>query len=195
MRLPNAASRSLQPVANSRLTSQNHKYTGSSLSQSEIRMEKRNIELGPKMALNYSNVQEKLFCEPDDKNLLSIQSKMSETLEEFVKNFISIDAVETEISKIENSYRWCISREICNYTLDKNDKYKNAASEIFVHLIRNSRQITLDQFKHGFKQIFDSAQDICIDIPLFWSYVSTILGKYNKLIMNSYLIRLIDFQI
>lgn len=180
MRLTNAASRSLQPVANSRLNSQNHKYTGSSLSQSEIRMEKRNIEPDSKTASNYSSCQEKLFCEPDDENLLIIQSKMSSTLEEYVKNFIHFDNVEMEISKIKNSYHWCISRETYNYTLDKNDKYRNAASEIFVHLITKSEQITLNEFKYGLKQIFDSAQDTCIDIPLFWNYISVILGKYNK---------------
>lgn len=181
-----AASRSLQPMITNRLAPANQKYTGSSLSQSESRSDSKRHEIMiSKVTPNVkdassSSVKEYFYSEPDDTYLQNMKIKLVETLEEYVNKLSDLKAVVEEVEKIFESFRWCIPRELYSTTLEKSEKYRKGSSEIFIHLITQTKLLNIAQFKYGFKEILNCAQDTCIDIPLFWNYISEILGKYTK---------------
>jgi translation initiation factor 4G len=66
-------------------------------------------------------------------------------------------------------------REALNQMMEKTDNHRLMASQLLRDLLRDG-ELSKDKFREGLEEVLEYAEDIEIDIPRFWDYMSQLLS-------------------
>jgi hypothetical protein len=113
------------------------------------------------------------YPEPDAANQKVID-KISLTLgtEEDTEGILQI------VHKCKRDYYWAILRCLIRDHLEAKEFLRRHAAEIVVALL-DKQEATKEELIYVLKDVLVDAEDMLIDIPLFWQYFAAYTGKLN----------------
>ena len=92
---------------------------------------------------------------------------------------IIMDDIWSCVKMCKRQYYWAILYSLVMDNLETKESLRNKAAQLMVDLFK-MEMVTKEELLHSLSKVFEDAEDMIIDIPLFWQYLATYLGELNR---------------